>query len=54
MEKMPAPTMPPTPIETAATIPTWPEPRLGVDGTGLVDLIVMVRLAARFRDEVSR
>jgi len=27
---------------------------LGVDGTGLVELIVMVRLAARFRDEVSR
>src|SRR6478735_5216371 len=42
MEKMPAPTMPPTPIDTAATIPIWPEPRLGVDETGLLELIVMV------------
>jgi hypothetical protein len=26
IEKMPAPTMPPMPIETAAAMPIWPEP----------------------------
>jgi hypothetical protein len=25
MEKIPAPTMPPMPIETAAAMPIWPE-----------------------------
>jgi hypothetical protein len=54
MEKMPAPTIPPIPIDTAATIPIWPEPRSEVEGPeGPAELIVMVRLAARYRGQLS-
>ena len=28
IEKMPAPTMPPMPIDTAAAMPIWPDPAL--------------------------
>jgi hypothetical protein len=45
IEKMPAPTMPPMPIETAATMPIWPDP-LAADAAleGLADGMVMAML----------
>ena len=44
---MPAPTIPPMPIETAATMPICPDPRLAAGETleDLAEGMVMARLA---------
>jgi hypothetical protein len=42
IEKIPAPTMPPIPIDTAASMPIWPAPELAGAVVGLVMPVVMV------------
>ena len=38
---MPAPTMPPMPIDTAAAMPIWPVPVIGAGG-GVAGVLVML------------
>jgi hypothetical protein len=46
IEKIPAPTMPPMPIDTAASMPIWPAPELA-GAEGLVMPVVMGFVSAK-------